>query len=177
MFVNRWVDISLHEAHKWNSFSWYCSQLHFEGASQFLTLFHLSFPPFQTGLSPGQTNLDRYQKVTLLQSALNAACRLFSLSGRDAPHTNAVRQRLHLQGVHLPVCQLLLVALLRGFLQGKVRHLSGWNHSCHKETSCSQQDFKSLLASLCAVRFVGYPTNYGTLFGMRNEDVSIYFTF
>lgn len=25
---------------------------------------------------------------------------------------------------------------------------------------------------LSVIRFVGYPTNYGTLFGMRNEDVS-----
>lgn len=25
---------------------------------------------------------------------------------------------------------------------------------------------------LCVFRFVGYPTKYGTLFGMRNEDVS-----
>lgn len=26
---------------------------------------------------------------------------------------------------------------------------------------------------LFMIRFVGYPTNYGTLFGMRNEDVSL----
>lgn len=29
---------------------------------------------------------------------------------------------------------------------------------------------------LCVGRFVGYPTNYGTLFGMRNEDVSLKLT-
>lgn len=31
--------------------------------------------------------------------------------------------------------------------------------------------------SVYVCRFVGYPTNYGTLFGMRNEDVSCVYYF
>ncbi|XP_072653148.1 anoctamin-7 isoform X4 [Canis lupus baileyi] len=41
----------------------------------------------------------------------------------NAPHPDQVRGRLHPQGVHLPVRQLLLVAHLRGLLQGQVRGL------------------------------------------------------
>lgn len=77
----------------------------------------LSKPPVS------QTYLEKKTKVKIIlckyklyiYSVYNTVCLCF-LCCRDAPNTNPVWQRLHLQGVHLPVCQLLLVPLLCGFL-------------------------------------------------------------
>jgi len=42
--------------------------------------------------------------------------------------------------------------------------------------SISMYEGPTFTFSLLLCRFVGYPSNYGTLFGMRNEDVSLKFT-
>lgn len=35
------------------------------------------------------------------------------------------------------------------------------------------QFVEALTSSLCLFRFIGYPGNYNSLFGVRNEDVSL----
>lgn len=108
----------------------------------------------------------KHQSQTQVSGSVifNCVCLLH----RDAQNTNPVRQRLHLQGVHLPVCQLLLFTILRGFLQRKVSYKvkQAW-----LVIFCTQ--LFVYVIYLYVGRFVGYPTNYGTLFGMRNEDVSL----
>lgn len=78
------------------------------------------------------------------EAASGAGTERGPLCCRNAPHPDPVRGRLYPQGVHLPVCQLLLLAHLYCLLQGQVSaappghgsprgHPRGWALGCRPD--------------------------------------------
>lgn len=92
---------------------------------------------------------------------------------RDASDSVKIWRHVHPQSFHLPICQLLFISSLYRILQRQVRTASANHNKYHKSIKLENERKKGQnFIFMSLLRFVGYPGNYNTLFGVRNEDVS-----